>query len=107
MKDDRHFGRWTKTELRQAEATASRFLHDNSTQIAEAMHAKMGFLEELIRRLSGKEISFEQRLDYLARASEIARLIQADADGFFHLASQPMIARLVGSVPPNKARGKS
>ena len=99
----RHYNKWTREQLRQAEATAAQFLKENSLEIAETMRAKARFLETLFQRLSSKETSFDQRLEYLARVSEISRLIQDDADGFFELASQPTVARIVGSVPRKHA----
>ncbi len=96
--DNRHYGKWNRDELRNAEATACQFLQDNSTQIADTMRAKVKFLETLIQRLAAKKTSFEDRLEYFARISEIAGLIQEDADGFFELASQPVVARLLGTV---------
>lgn len=97
--NDRHYGKWSKEELRNAEATACSFLEENSTQIADTMRAKAKFLETLIQRISLKKTSFDDRLEYFARISEIAQLIQADADGFFELASQPVVARILGTVP--------
>jgi hypothetical protein len=97
------YGKWSREELSKAEATACQFLEENSAQIAETMRAKLRFLEMLIQRLSLKTTSFQDRLDYFARVSEIARLIEADADGFFELASQPVVARILGSVPPKRA----
>ncbi len=94
-----HFGKWSKEELRNAESTASRFLSDNSEPIAEAMGAKARFLDALIQRISSPNAGLEERLEYFARISEIARLIEADANGFFELASQPVVARILGSVP--------
>ena len=98
-RNERPYGKWSRQELRNAESTASRFLEDNSAQIADTMRAKAKFLETLIQRVSLKKTSFEDRLDYLARISEIAKLIQEDADGFFELASQPVVARILGTVP--------
>jgi hypothetical protein len=49
-----------------------------------------------------KKTGFDDRLEYLARISEIARLIQSDADGFFELASNPVVARILTSVPQKK-----
>ena len=94
-----HFGKWSKEELRNAESTASRFLSENSEPIAEAMRAKARFLEALIQRISNPNAGLEERLEYFARISEIAQLIEADANGFFELASQPVVARILGSVP--------
>ena len=94
----RPYGKCSREELRSAEATASQFLAENSTQIAETLRAKIRFLETLIQRLSLKSTSFEDRLEYFARISEIAKLIQDDADGFFQLASQPVVARILGTV---------
>jgi hypothetical protein len=94
-----HFGKWSKEELRNAESTASRFLSENSEPIAEAMRAKARFLDVLIQRISNPNAGLEERLEYFARISEIAQLIEADANGFFELASQPVVARILGSVP--------
>jgi len=98
----RNYGKWTKEELRKAEATASQFLEEHSAAIAETMRTKVRFLESLIERISRPSTRFDDRLEYLARISEIAELIQVDADGFFELASQPMVARILGTVPPAK-----
>ena len=100
MPDDQsHYGKWSREELRNAETTASRFLEENSGQIAETMRTKARFLETLIQRFSNPQAEFQERLEYFARISEIARLIEADANGFFELASQPMVARILGTVP--------
>jgi hypothetical protein len=96
---DRQYGKWSKDELRRAESTASQFLEENSAQIADTMRAKARFLETLIQQVSSKKTTFDDRLEFFARISEIAKLIQDDADGFFELASQPMVARILGSVP--------
>ncbi len=100
MRDkSRNYGEWDPEELRQAEATASQFLAENGSEIAEAIRAKAKFLEQLIQRISLQKTSFDDRLEYLARISEIAQLIQEEADGFFQLASQPTVARILGTVP--------
>jgi hypothetical protein len=55
----------------------------------------------LIQRVAHPKTSFDDRLEYFARISEIATLIQEDADGFFELASQPVVARILKSVRTN------
>ena len=100
QENQRPLGKWTKEELLGAENTARQFLEENATQIADTMRAKSRFLEAMIKRISLPQTSFEDRLEYLARISEIAQLIQQDADGFFELASQPVVARILGSVKP-------
>ena len=94
----RNYGEWKPEELRKAEATASQFLAENGSQIAETIRAKARFLESLIQRLATPRASFDDRLEHLARISEIAQLIQEEADGFFHLASQPTVARILATV---------
>lgn len=94
----RPYGKCSREELRDAEVTASDFLNDNCAQIGDTLRAKARFLDILIQRISSKSISFEDRLDCFARISEIAVLIQEDADGFFELASEPMVARILGTV---------
>ena len=88
-----------KDSWRNAQATACQFLAENGPEIAETMRAKAKFLETLVRRLSHPRTSFDDRLDSLARISEVARLIGEDADGFFELASQPVVARILATVP--------
>ncbi len=97
-RNPRPYGKWSRDELRGAESTACQFLQDNSSQIADTMRAKVNFLETLIRALALKQTTFEDRLDYLARVSEIAALIQEDADGFFELAAQPVVAQILRTV---------
>ncbi len=100
---ERHYGQWSKEELRKAEATASQFLEENCSQIADTMQAKAKYLEALVHRVSLKNTTFEDRLEYFARIAEIAQLIQDDAHGFFELASQPVVARILGTVPRKQA----
>jgi len=94
----RPYGKCSREELRDAEVTANEFLTENCAQISDTLRAKVRFLEILIHRLSLKTTTFEDRLDYFARIGEIAVLIQDDAGGFFELASEPMVARILGTV---------
>lgn len=96
---ERHYGKWSRDELRQAEATASQFLVENSTHIADTMRTKAKCLELLFQRLSNPQCGFDERLECFARVAEIAKLIEEDADGFFELASQPVVARILATVP--------
>jgi hypothetical protein len=96
------FSRWSQEELRKAEATAGQFLEQNRTQIAETLRAKANFVEMLIQRLNSKDTNLDQRLECFARISEIATLIKEDTDGFFELASRPVVARILSSVQPKK-----
>src|SRR5689334_2446024 len=98
MADRKPFGKWTREELLGAESTAREFLQDNSGAIADTMRAKAKYLETLIQRVAHPKTTFDDRLEYFARISEIAALIQQDADGFFQLASQPVVARILKSV---------
>jgi hypothetical protein len=99
MSEQRPYDNWSSEELRNAEAIASQFLEEHGSQIAETMRAKARFLENLLQRVSLPQTTFADRLEYFARISEIARLIQDDADGFFGLASRPLVARLIRTVP--------
>jgi hypothetical protein len=99
----RPYCKWTRDQLRQAEATASQFLDENSLEIANTMRAKAKFLETLFQRIANKATTFDERLEYFARVSEISRMIQEDADGFFELASQPAVARIISTVPRKRA----
>ena len=100
--DPNQFSRWSQEELRKAEATAGQFLAENRAQIAETLRAKANFVEMLIERLSSKETTLDQRLECFARISEVADLIKEDTDGFFELASQPVVARILSTIKPKK-----
>ncbi|MFN7997401.1 MAG: hypothetical protein U0Q18_27540 [Bryobacteraceae bacterium] len=92
-KDD--YSHWSRDELRKAEATAQQFLEQHAGQIGETLRSKAQFLEGLIRVVANKKTTLDQRLDSFARISEIAQLLKQDADGFFELASQPVVARIL------------
>ena len=96
--DNHNFARWSNEDLQKAEATATRFLQDNGGQIAETLRSKIHFVEILIQRLSSKQTTLDQRLDCFARIGEIADLLKEDADGFFELASQPVVARILANL---------
>jgi hypothetical protein len=85
--------------LDTAESTASRFLEDHRDQIAETLRAKAKFIETLVQRIGHKKSTYQERLECFARISEIAHLIEEDADGFFQLASRPLVARILAEVP--------
>ena len=95
------YSQWTDQELRHAEITADRFLRDNSTQIVETLQAKLRFLEFLIQRLNRKNAPLNHRLDCFARIAEISQFMKEDAQGFFELASHPIVARLLQGVESN------
>ena len=89
---------WTEHELRQAEVTADCFLRDNANQIVDTLQAKVRFLEFLIQRLNQRNSSLNHRLDCFARIAEVSQYMRDDARGFFELASQPIVARLLHGV---------
>lgn len=101
-KNRHNYGAWSKEELRKAETTASRFLQDNGEQISETMRAKLKFIEAMICRLSQKKTTLDERLDCFARIAEASELLKSDAEGFFELASQPVVAQILQGVKSRK-----
>jgi hypothetical protein len=95
--------RWSQEELRRAERSAGRFLEDNAGRISETLLAKIRCIEALVNRLSRKKATLDERLDCFARIGEISQLVKEDADGFFELASQPVVARIL--LNNKKTRG--
>ena len=93
--DYRH---WNDQQFKHAEIAADRFLRDNASQIVETLQAKMRFLQLLIRRLDQKDASLNHRLDCFARIAEVSHFMQQDAQGFFELASHPIVARLLQNL---------
>jgi len=93
-----NYGKWSKEELRKAEATAKQFLEDNGSQISDTLRTKVKYLDLLINRLATRKGSLDERLDCFARIAEIAQLLKDDAEGFFELASQPVVAQILNTV---------
>ena len=89
------YSKWSEQALRRAEWEAERFLTENEEQIRENLEAKVGLLDGLVKRLGGGEMSLDQRLDCFARIAEAAGSLHEDAKGFFSLASEPVVARLL------------
>ena len=104
MESDRrsNYGKWSKEELRKAEATAKQFLEDNGSQISETLRTKVKYLDALVNRLANRRGSLDDRLDCFARIIEIAELLKDDAEGFFELASQPVVAQILNTVKVRK-----
>jgi len=101
--DEKHdYSRWSNEELNKAEVTATRFLEQNRVQIADTLRAKLQFIDTLIHRLNSRKTTLDQRLDCFARIAEISQLLKEDADGFFQLASQPLVARILSNVKTRK-----
>lgn len=97
-----NYGRWSKEELRKAEATAKQFLEENGNQISDTLRAKVRYLDVLVHRLATRRSSLDERLDCFARIAEIAQLLKDDAEGFFELASQPVVAQILNTVKAKK-----
>lgn len=93
-----NYSKWTKDELRRAEVTATQFLEQNGSQITETFRSKMRCLDLLVNRLNTKKLTLDQRLDCFARISEISSMMKDEAEGFFELASQPIVARILSNV---------
>ena len=104
MQPDRksNYGKWSKEELRKAEATAKQFLEDNGSQISSTLKTKVRYLDVLVNRLGTRNNSLDDRLDCFARIAEISDLLKDDAQGFFELASQPVVAQILNTVKAKK-----
>ena len=97
-----NYGRWSKDELVKAEATAKQFLEENSLQISDTLRTKVKYLDVLVHRLATRKGTLDDKLDCFARIAEIAQLLKEDAEGFFELASQPVVARILNTVKTRK-----
>jgi hypothetical protein len=93
-----NYGQWSKEELRKAEATAKQFLEDNGAQISETLRTKVRCLDTLVNQLATRKTTLDDRLDCFALISEVAQLLKDDAEGFFELASQPVVAQILNTV---------
>lgn len=95
---DNDYEKWTERELRRAESVAANFIHENIDTIGESLRARVASLDDLVTRLGRQHLSFDERLHILARIEEISRALQQDAQGFFHMASEQVVARILAQV---------
>ena len=92
------YTKWSLDELRKAESVAQKFLTDNGPQIWGNFCRKMEALDVLVTCLKNKNITLDQRLDCFARIAEISQDMKDDAEVFFELASEPVVARILSNV---------
>ena len=94
------YSEWSEEELRRAESEADRFLNENEAQIRENLESKLALLDGLVKGLGGQQLSLDERLDCFARIAEVSGALEEDAKGFFSLASEPVVARLLAKSRP-------
>jgi hypothetical protein len=99
-----NYAKWSEQELRKAVSMADRFLLENGDQIHENFRSKVDALDELIESLHEGDLTFDERLDCFARIAEVSRTLQEDAQGFFGLASEPVVARILADVSGRRRR---
>lgn len=93
-----NYGKWSVEELRRAESVAGTFLQENDAQIRENFEAKLHALDELVTSLGQRRMTLDERLDCYARIAEVSGALAEDARGFFGLASEPVVARLLANL---------
>jgi hypothetical protein len=89
------YAKWSEEELRRAQSAANDFLNDNGAQIWANFRSKLDTLNELVETFKDKTTDYDERLESFARMAEIARSLEDDAEGFFRLASEPVVARIL------------
>lgn len=94
------YAKWSERELRRAESVAGRFLRDNVDTIGESLRVKVDQLASLVDKLHHPHLSLDERLHIFARIEEISRTLQQDAQGFFRMAAEPVVARILAQVEP-------
>jgi exonuclease VII small subunit len=92
------YAKWSEQQLKRAESRAERFLLDNDGPIWDNFRAKVDALDDLLMGLRHPRLTLDQRLDCFARIAEISRALEQDAQGFFNLASEPVVARLLANL---------
>ncbi|MBZ5592367.1 MAG: hypothetical protein LAP39_09030 [Acidobacteriia bacterium] len=95
---DNDYAAWSEQELRRAESEADRFLNENQGEIRENLEGTVAHLNRLVKSLGACEMPLDERLDCFARIAEAARALEEDAEGFFSLAREPVVARLLAQV---------
>jgi exonuclease VII small subunit len=99
-----NYAKWSEQELRKAESMADRFLQENGDQIHENFRSKVEALTDLVESLETANLTFDERLDCFARIAEVSAALQEDAQGFFGLASEPVVARILADVRGKRLR---
>jgi|SRR5579872_5771711 len=97
------YAKWSEPELRRAESVANQFLQDHAEQIRQNFELKIARLQQLVESLD-RHMNFDQRLDCFARIAEAARSLEEDAVGFFGMAAEPVVARLLAKVESKRRR---
>ena len=92
------YEKWSDRELRRAESVAGHFLRDNVDTIGGTLRAKVDLLDGLVEKLRNRQLTLDERLHIFARIEETAQSLQEDAQGLFHMASEPMVARILAQV---------
>jgi len=92
------YGKWSEEELRRAESVAGTFLQENDARIRANFEAKLHALDALVNGLGQRGMTLDERLDCYARIAEVSGALAEDARGFFGLASEPVVARLLANV---------
>jgi hypothetical protein len=92
------YGKWSVEELRRAESVAGTFLQENDARIRENFEAKLHALDELVTSLGQRRLTLDERLDCYARIAEVSGALAEDARGFFGLATEPLVARLLATL---------
>jgi hypothetical protein len=88
---------WSDQELRRAESVAGAFIEENRDPIRESFQLTVHELDDLVKSLCSS-LPLDERLHRFARIAEIARTLEEDAQGFFSLASEPVVARILANV---------
>jgi len=95
------YSSWTGAELERAESTAHEFLSTNHAAICQSFARQAAVIEKLIAYLKRTDLSADERLDCFARIAEASEAMHDCANGFFDLASQPLVARLLAKPDPS------
>jgi hypothetical protein len=95
-----NYADWSELQLRRAESAAKAFLEENSDPIRESFRLKVHELDDLVRSLCSP-LPLDERLNRFAHIAEIARALEEDARGFFCLASEPLVARILAHAAGN------
>lgn len=88
---------WSELELRRAESVSATFLEQNRDAIRESFQLKVHELDDLVKSL-GSPLPLDERLNRFAQIADVARALEEDARGFFCLASEPLVARILAHV---------
>jgi len=88
------FAKWSSDEIHKAELAAADFLDENVGEIADTFEKRLTIIRRIVALLK-TDITFNQRMNYLAMIEELSTGLGQSAREFFDIGCGPSVAGLL------------